>query len=575
MSLNRIGTGALRIAQQVASRVVNHNGTWLLKIVPRLRPPNAAAVQAVVRAAAVPRQLSRNPLMRMIQMTIRHSRHIARPLSNIVMNHRTFFGLDQRPRYVRRQFLFKKPRTDFGIVERVRDLFGTKERYNEHLKKSTLPDRLSAYDIGGNIGYGCNAAVYALRLQSDGPGAATPSTTDKDLKAYPLALKLMFNYEHDRRNNEDGLWSGMGAELAPFPKAAALLKGRMGDFRPLPASHPNIVHVGTAFVDSMPILPDAKQNYPMALPTAVMYDAIEPDPKTLFIVMRRYRLTLQAYLREQPRVSLWARRALVAQLMEGCVFLYKHKVAQRDMKSDNILLSYDNDGEIPQLVISDFGCALANGSFIVDYRHEGMDLGGNLRTRAPEIASALPPSMVDFSMADTWAAGALSYEIFTKLNPFYSVLSSSTYKEYELPILSDRIPEPTRKAVAAVMRRDPKERLPPSIAANVFSLSLFRFGADLHELLPSFASEPLAKEIRKVSKRVERVIDDMISLLAAETISARITSRDLITRAELQLRATFMARLDRDELWASLAFFRETPSPSDTSGCESDVESAV
>lgn len=43
-----------------------------------------------------------------------------------------------------------------------------------------------------------------------------------------------------------------------------------------------------------------------------------------------------------------------------------------------------------------------------------MDLGGNLRTRAPEIASALPPSMVDFSMADTWAAGALSYEIFTK-----------------------------------------------------------------------------------------------------------------------------------------------------------------
>lgn len=40
----------------------------------------------------------------------------------------------------------------------------------------------------------------------------------------------------------------------------------------------------------------------------------------------------------------------------------------------------------------------------------------------------------------------------------------------------------------------------------------------------------------QVSKRVERVIDDMISLLAAETISARITSRDLITRAELQVR---------------------------------------
>ncbi|GMS85600.1 hypothetical protein PENTCL1PPCAC_7775 [Pristionchus entomophagus] len=571
MSLNRIGTGALRIAQQVASRVVNHNGTWLLKVMPRLRPPTsgAAAAKAVVRVAAVPRTLSRNPLMRMIQMTIRSSRYVARPLSNIAMNHRAFFGWE-RPRFTRRQFLFKKPRNDMGIVERVRDLFGTKERYNEHLKKGTLPDRLSSYDIGGNIGYGCNAAVYALRLQPDRHDPAP--TSDKDLQAYPLALKLMFNYEHDRRNNEDGLWKGMGAELAPLPKAAALLKGRMGDFRPLPSTHPNIVHVGTAFVDSMPILPDARLRYPEALPTSVMYDAIEPDPKTMFIIMRRYRMTLQSYLREQ-RSSLWARRVLVAQLLEGCTFLYYHKVAQRDMKSDNILLSYDKDGEIPQLVISDFGCALANGSFVVDYRHDGMDLGGNLRTRAPEILLATAPSMVDFSLADTWAAGALCYEIFNKFNPFYSVLSSSSYKEYELPLLSDRIPEPSRKAVAAIMRRDPNERLLPSIAANVFSLSLFRFGADLHELLPSFASEPITKEIRKVSKRVERVIDDMISLLAAETISARITSRDLISRAELQLRATFMTRLNRDELWASLSFFRETPS--DTSGCESDNESAV
>ncbi|GMT16576.1 hypothetical protein PFISCL1PPCAC_7873 [Pristionchus fissidentatus] len=573
MSLNRIGTGAMRIAQQVASRVVNHNGTWLLKIVPRIRPAHVLltpGAQAVVRA--IPRQLSRNPLLRMVQMTIRSSRYIVRPLSNIAMNHRAFFGGQDRPRYARRQFLFKPPRHNQGIVERVKDLFGTKERYNEHLKKGTLPDRLSAYEIGGNIGYGCNAAVYALRLQSDGVDGSAPAS-DKDLKAYPLALKLMFNYEHDRRSNvEDGLWREMGAELAPLPRAAKLLKGRIGDFRPLPSTHPNIVHMGTAFVDSMPILPDARLRYPEALPTSVMYEAIEPDPKTLFVVMRRYRMTLQAYLREQ-KSSLWARRALVAQLMEGVVFLYNHKVAQRDMKSDNILLSYDTDGEIPQLVISDFGCALANGSFVVDYK-DGMCLGGNLRTRAPEIALARAPSVVDFSLADTWAAGALSYEIFTKLNPFYSVLSSATYKECELPVLSDRLPEPSKRAVEGIMRRDPKERLLPGIAANVFSLSLFRFGADLQDLIPAFASEPLAKEMRKVSSRIERIIDDMISLLAAETISARITPRDLISRAELQLRATFMSRLNRDELWESLAFFRESP-PVSSSGCESDNESAV
>lgn len=66
------------------------------------------------------------------------------------------------------------------------------------------------------------------------------------------------------------------------------------------------------------------------------------------------------------------------------------------------------------MVISDFGCALAVGSFKLAYTDETTYLGGNLATRAPEISTATPPCTVDFSLADTWAAGTLAYEIYTR-----------------------------------------------------------------------------------------------------------------------------------------------------------------
>lgn len=51
-------------------------------------------------------------------------------------------------------------------------------------------------------------------------------------------------------------------------------------------------------------------------------------------------------------------------------------------------------------------------NFSADY----VDLGGNLQTRAPEIRTARPDpeTVLDFRMADTWAAGTIAYEIFAR-----------------------------------------------------------------------------------------------------------------------------------------------------------------
>ncbi|EPB73395.1 hypothetical protein ANCCEY_07510 [Ancylostoma ceylanicum] len=162
-------------------------------------------------------------------------------------------------------------------------------------------------------------------------------------------------------------------------------------YRPLPEFHPNVVRVLTAFVDRMPILDDAKVVYPDALPTAPFYEMIINEPRTMFIVMKRYRMTLRDYLVDLKRkCEDRTARILFGQLLEGCVFLYNNIVAQRDMKSDNILLEFDDPEEVPHLVISDFGCALATGSWLVKYVDDTIDLGGNRRTRAPEIVVAKP-----------------------------------------------------------------------------------------------------------------------------------------------------------------------------------------
>ena len=56
---------------------------------------------------------------------------------------------------------------------------------------------------------------------------------------------------------------------------------------------------------------------------------------------------------------------------------------------------------------------------------------------APEIKTAVPgpDSILDYTKADLWAAGALAYEIFGAVNPFYGYLDARHYSEEDLPVL--------------------------------------------------------------------------------------------------------------------------------------------
>ena len=262
---------------------------------------------------------------------------------------------------------------------------------------------LNDYELGGVLGRGCNAVVYEARLRSTTlSDSITSSESDFEILSressfesvdntsqsseilpgkyifsisinknfslageFNLAIKMLFNY--GIQSNAAALEKAMDKELIPLNKHF---------------SHPNVVHMYSRFVDSFPLLNEAYDLYPMAIPTRLSADGCGRN-KTLFIVMKKYDLTLKKYI-ELNQPTMEERLILFAQLIEALLYLNKHSIVHRDLKSDNLLIC-NATGE---LVLADFGCALYHPPDLkAPYPTDEISKGGNLALMAPEVSS--------------------------------------------------------------------------------------------------------------------------------------------------------------------------------------------
>lgn len=80
---------------------------------------------------------------------------------------------------------------------------------------------------------------------------------------------------------------------------------------------------------------------------------------------------------------------------------------------------------------------------------------------APEIILQEPGifSILNYSKADVWAAGAIAYEIFGMENPFYKErrLWNKEYREEDLPELPENVPAVVRVLVSNMLKRSPNK----------------------------------------------------------------------------------------------------------------------
>ncbi|XP_027697273.1 serine/threonine-protein kinase PINK1, mitochondrial [Vombatus ursinus] len=378
-------------------------------------------------------------------------------------------------------------------------------------KSKLLPDplasrrwqgfRLEEYLIGQSIGKGCSAAVYEATMPTwpqkpegprDGlllgqdpaiaPQAESKQSAQHMATAFPLAIKMMWNISAG--SSSEAILSTMSQELVPASRMA--LSGEYGatisrkherGSKQL-APHPNIIRVLRAFTSSVPLLPGALVDYPDVLPPKLCPSGLGHG-RTLFLVMKNYPWTLRQYLQLRPPGPRLA-TMMTLQLLEGVDHLVQQGIAHRDLKSDNILVGFDSAG-CPWLVITDFGCCLADESIGLQLPFTSwyVDRGGNSCLMAPEVSTACPgPGVViDYSKADAWAVGAIAYEIFGLPNPFYghgrTQLESRSYHESQLPALPENVSLDARQLVKALLQRDASKRPSARVAANVLHLSLW------------------------------------------------------------------------------------------------------
>ena len=67
----------------------------------------------------------------------------------------------------------------------------------------------------------------------------------------------------------------------------------------------------------------------------------------------------------------------------------------------------------------------------------------------------------------------------------------------------------------------------------------------------------------------------MTQLYAAETIASKFLNPRIISDAELQLRATFLSRVDKEEVWNAMEYFFDENSIRETSNSSSSGSSTT
>uniref|UniRef100_A0A6P7GSH9 non-specific serine/threonine protein kinase n=1 Tax=Diabrotica virgifera virgifera TaxID=50390 RepID=A0A6P7GSH9_DIAVI len=393
----------------------------------------------------------------------------------------------------------------------------------------TSPVNLDDLSFGKPLAKGANAVVYAANLKSCDSNVSEQSTAVIDIKdtesddtnKFPLALKMMFNY--DIQSNAMAILNAMYRETVP----ARLYYSNIGisDWeidlskrnRHLPP-HPNVVAIFSVFTDYVPELQDCRGLYPAALPRRIHPDG-EGRNMSLFLLMKRYSTNLENFLRTSPP-SVRSSVLIFTQLLEGIAHINAHGIAHRDLKSDNLLLD-TSEPEAPMLVISDFGCCLADkaNGLMLPYTSYDVDKGGNTALMAPEILCQVPGtfSVLNYTKSDLWAAATIAYEIFGARNPFYKsndqiYLKSSGYKEEDLPALPTEAPYIIKMLIKNLLQRKPNKRLNPEVAANVCQLYLWA------------PSSWLKAEARKLPSSAE-ILQWLLSLTTKILCEGRIANR--------------------------------------------------
>jgi cyclin-dependent kinase 2 len=105
-------------------------------------------------------------------------------------------------------------------------------------------------------------------------------------------------------------------------------------------------------------------------------------------------------------------RSISFQLINGCIYLHKSGIFHRDIKPDNVLVSW---GEHPSIKICDFGVAKKIPPFYPDFSTHQLS---TLCYRPPELFTDIDHLSSQIDKIDVWSIGCTLYEFAAEEIPF-------------------------------------------------------------------------------------------------------------------------------------------------------------
>ncbi|KAG9402552.1 hypothetical protein AC1031_007162 [Aphanomyces cochlioides] len=187
----------------------------------------------------------------------------------------------------------------------------------------------------------------------------------------------------------------------------------------------------------------------------VQYHGVKQKKRTLEISMEFMPGgSLSAYIRAVGgSLTLERTKNYTWQLLRAVQFLHEHRIAHRDIKSANVLLSEDQS----QIKLADFGALKEIGSISVVG-----GLKGTPHWMAPEVIKEQQTSE-GWMKADIWSLGCTVLEMLTGRTPWqeYSNPLTAMYKivsSDSTPQVPDDLPPEAIAFVQSCFQRDPAKR---------------------------------------------------------------------------------------------------------------------
>ena len=233
-----------------------------------------------------------------------------------------------------------------------------------------------------------------------------------DGSVYDVALKMVMNFSNEK--------------ISPSEHRKTI-----NEFNVLPQiqQHPNIV----CLIGSFQCTPsDEMINFvDESIRDLCFYDN-GSKKKFQFYILEEYEKTLESIILDlnEEKIIKYS-----LQLSSALLFLYNHKIVHLDLKSDNLMISHNDD-----LILVDFGVAgIMDKDGQVQY---SQTLGGNMFHLSPEVLFAKAEERnLPCKNQHSWELGMIMFEMFSKGKlPFENYSSSFSFPEncIDVSIIPDK-----------------------------------------------------------------------------------------------------------------------------------------